>query len=62
MYTHGPVLRRNVPPLAVQAGGTDRAQLALLADERRTLDLLLETVQQMQGGGGATEPQEAGQE
>lgn len=39
-----------------QAGGADRALLVMLADERRTLDLVVDTVRQMQGAvaGGAT--------
>lgn len=35
--------------LAAQAGGEDRALLVLLADERRTLERVQETVRQLQG-------------
>ncbi len=43
--------------LAQQAAGDESAQLALMADERRTLGLLLDTVREMQaGGGGAAAP------
>lgn len=43
--------------IMAQVGGADRALLVMLADERRTLDLVMDTVRQMQGavaGGAAT--------